>query len=71
MSNSYYWTCPFCNANLDPGESCSDCNPKNKLLYPYIKGTQANNYQAVTPHNVNKLTIGGDVECHTDKKYTL
>lgn len=20
----YYWTCPFCNANLDPGESC-DC----------------------------------------------
>jgi hypothetical protein len=22
--NPYYWTCPYCGANLDPGESC-DC----------------------------------------------
>lgn len=22
--NTYYWTCPKCGANLDPGESC-DC----------------------------------------------
>lgn len=21
----YYWTCPFCGANLDPGERC-DCD---------------------------------------------
>ena len=21
----YYYTCPFCGANLDPGERC-DCN---------------------------------------------
>jgi hypothetical protein len=21
---TYYWTCPFCGANLDPGERC-DC----------------------------------------------
>ena len=21
----YYWTCPYCGANLDPGEKC-DCN---------------------------------------------
>ena len=21
---TYYWTCPYCKANLDPGESC-DC----------------------------------------------
>lgn len=20
----YYWTCPYCDANLDPGETC-DC----------------------------------------------
>lgn len=20
----YYWTCPYCGANLDPGEKC-DC----------------------------------------------
>lgn len=22
---SYYYTCPDCGANLDPGEKCSDC----------------------------------------------
>ena len=22
---AYYWTCPNCGANLDPGEKC-DCN---------------------------------------------
>lgn len=22
--DTYYWTCPYCKANLDPGESC-DC----------------------------------------------
>lgn len=22
--NQYYWTCPHCGSNLDPGESC-DC----------------------------------------------
>lgn len=22
--SSYYWTCPHCGANLDPGEKC-DC----------------------------------------------
>lgn len=21
---SYFWTCPYCGANLDPGEKC-DC----------------------------------------------
>ena len=21
-----YRTCPYCGANLDPGERCSDCN---------------------------------------------
>lgn len=24
MSSTYYHTCPYCGANLDPGESC-DC----------------------------------------------
>lgn len=23
--NTYYWTCPYCGANLDPGERC-DCD---------------------------------------------
>ena len=22
---AYYWTCPRCGANLDPGEVCEDC----------------------------------------------
>lgn len=24
MRHTYYWTCPHCGANLDPGEKC-DC----------------------------------------------
>jgi hypothetical protein len=24
----YYWTCPFCGANSDPGESC-DCQQQS------------------------------------------
>lgn len=23
-----FWTCPYCGANLDPGERC-DCKPRN------------------------------------------
>lgn len=25
----YYWTCPFCGANLDPNEKCDCENNKN------------------------------------------
>lgn len=25
----YYWTCPYCGANLDPGEKC-DCKDNEK-----------------------------------------
>jgi len=24
MNKTYYWTCPYCGANLDPNEKC-DC----------------------------------------------
>lgn len=24
MPNTYYWTCPYCGDNNDPGETC-DC----------------------------------------------
>lgn len=27
--NKYYWTCPLCGANLDPGERC-DCEEEEK-----------------------------------------
>ena len=30
----YYWTCPYCGANLDPGEKC-DCKD-NKLSLIHI-----------------------------------
>lgn len=26
---AYYWTCPECGANLDPGEKC-ECENNNK-----------------------------------------
>ena len=32
--NPYYWTCPYCGANLDPGESC-DCPESNGLDTDY------------------------------------
>jgi len=27
--STYYWTCPECGANLDPGEKC-DCEQDTK-----------------------------------------
>lgn len=32
----YYWTCPLCGANLDPGEKCSDCDKVNKFKEVFI-----------------------------------
>jgi hypothetical protein len=28
--NTYYWTCPKCKANLDPGERC-DCEKEQNI----------------------------------------
>ena len=28
----YYWTCPYCGANLDPGEKC-DCKDKEDDIH--------------------------------------
>lgn len=39
MCNTYYWTCPYCGANLDPGESC-DCQKEKDT-------TNSNDYKAV------------------------
>ncbi len=51
--NPYYWTCPTCGANLDPGESCIDCHPKEKIIYHVGK---PNDYQAVTQTKSNDNT---------------
>lgn len=41
MSDTYYWTCPYCHSNLDPGETC-DCQ-KEKETNP----TNINDYKSV------------------------
>lgn len=38
----YYWTCPGCGANLDPGESCEDCD-KNKEVIENVKSNDSRN----------------------------
>lgn len=40
QKETYYWTCPHCGANLDPGESC-DCHKENP------EQTEVDNYKAV------------------------
>lgn len=42
MKKTYYWTCPTCGANLDRGERCEDCNPRERIPYP-----DAKNYKSV------------------------
>ena len=42
--NPYYWTCPYCQANLDLNEKC-DC--------PESQGVDVN-YSDVKPINSNK-----------------
>ena len=32
----YYQTCPYCGANLDPGEKC-DCQAAQKYRLPKIR----------------------------------
>lgn len=34
MSETFYWTCPYCGANLDPGESC-DCRKEHNSADDY------------------------------------
>lgn len=31
-AHTYYHTCPKCGANLDPGETCSLCEPKQPVI---------------------------------------
>ena len=38
---NYFWTCPHCGANLDPGEKC-DCQQESNSKTP-------GNYKSVEP----------------------
>jgi hypothetical protein len=44
----YYWTCPYCGANNDPGEKC-DCQKE--------KDTDINNYKAVYKGKVEENNV--------------
>jgi len=56
--NTYYWTCPYCGANLDPGEKC-DCN-EGKEEPPKIL---VDNYKSVQG--------GGETQCVCQEKTWL
>ena len=45
--SSYYWTCPHCGANLDPGEKC-DCRQAS------LKDTD--NYKSVERGDDNNVS---------------
>ena len=46
MKSTYYWTCPYCGANLDPGEIC-DCqkDSSNEDSYKSVQGGETKDVQ--------------------------
>ena len=40
-NDTYYWTCKYCGANLDPGESC-DCKKETTDDYKSVQGGENN-----------------------------
>ncbi len=44
MRETYYWTCPYCKANLDPGESC-DCKKETVDDYKSVQGGEDKDVQ--------------------------
>lgn len=59
MKRTYYWTCPTCGANLDAGERCEDCNPRERIPYPDAKG-----YKSVDHYDCNRKEMKKDVNLH-------
>lgn len=47
MNKHYYWTCPYCNANLDPGELC-DCQESRE-----VDMDESNDYKSVQRRGEN------------------
>lgn len=37
---TYYWTCPYCKANLDPGERCDCQKEKDSTVVDSYKAVQ-------------------------------
>lgn len=54
--STYYWTCPHCGANLDPGEKC-DCRVAKDLVgVDYRDVTPEENENTEEKHNGNPET---------------
>lgn len=49
MSGAIYWTCPYCHANLDPGEVCEDCRKEEAAPVPAGATSMA---EVIGQHNV-------------------
>lgn len=44
-THPYYWTCPYCGSNLDPGERC-DCRDEKSVTIKEIPDN-VDNYKSV------------------------
>jgi hypothetical protein len=44
VRETYYWKCPYCGANLDPGESC-DCKKEAVDDYKSVQGGEKKDVQ--------------------------
>lgn len=49
-SKSYYWTCPYCGNNLDPGEKCDCRDEKHSEIE---QSNTADNYKSVQGGEIN------------------
>lgn len=55
----YYHTCPYCGANLDPGEIC-DCNgllPHIQKRYTTLKGPLVGTFFTADGYNVGGVGL--------------
>ena len=55
MKHTYYTTCPYCGANLDPGERC-DCPRASPGGYPSENRTSTETRQVQKMHPCKKCT---------------
>ena len=55
--HEYYWTCPYCGANLDPGESC-ECKKEDKQdvdNYKLVQGGEKENGKSHKKKSIRML----------------
>lgn len=53
MCKTYYWTCPHCGSNLDPGERCDCRDEKKKEVKTETSNDTVDNYKSVQGGEVN------------------